>query len=141
MRAREATAVERLERAMHSDDPCFGAPALDEGRTCPTDTGPPVPAPALAAKDKSEAYASVSHGKDCWSYLPSFGDVSCDFGDPDGDVTVALVGNSPRRPVAPGAAGDRREAPLACSHLPRLALCDVGAAPAVRHRGPEHRLS
>ena len=94
VRAREADAVERLERALHSDDPCFGAPALDEGRTCPTESGPPVPAPALAAKDKSEAYATVSHGKDCWSYLPSFRDVSCDFGDPDGDVTVALVGNS-----------------------------------------------
>ena len=91
---REGEAADRLERALTGDDPCFGAPSLDDGRACPAPTGQPVPAPALAAKDKSEAYASVSGGKDCWSYLPSFRDVSCDFGDPDADVTVALVGNS-----------------------------------------------
>ena len=92
--AREADAAARLEKALRGDDPCFGAPSLDGGRSCPRATGEPIPAPALAAKDKSEAYASVSGGKDCWSYLPSFKDVSCEFGDPDGEVTVALVGNS-----------------------------------------------
>ena len=91
---READAEARLERALRGDDPCFGAPSLDEGRSCPPATGEPIPAPALAAKDKSDAYSAVSGGKDCWSYLPSFPDVSCEFGDRDSDVTVALVGNS-----------------------------------------------
>ena len=53
-----------------------------------------VPAPADAANDKSEAYADVSGGKDCFSYLPHFRLVTCEFGDPNAPVEVALVGNS-----------------------------------------------
>jgi hypothetical protein len=47
-----------------------------------------------AANDKSDAYAAVSHKKDCFAYLPSFRPVTCTFGDPNASVNVALVGNS-----------------------------------------------
>ena len=53
-----------------------------------------VPAPADALNDKSDAYKDISGGKDCWSYLPSFPQVRCTRGNPDGTVDVALVGNS-----------------------------------------------
>jgi hypothetical protein len=36
----------------------------------------------------------VSGGKDCWSYTPEFPTVTCEFGDPEATVNVALVGNS-----------------------------------------------
>jgi hypothetical protein len=53
-----------------------------------------VPAPTDAANDKSAAYADISGGKDCFSYLPRFPLVACQFGDPRGKVEIDLVGNS-----------------------------------------------
>ncbi len=91
---REDAARDRLASIEAGNDPCLGAGALDADRDCPPWTGDPVPTPALAAQDKSEAYAVVSGGTDCWAYLPRFPTVACDFGDPDGTVDVALVGNS-----------------------------------------------
>ncbi|PJJ58142.1 peptidoglycan/LPS O-acetylase OafA/YrhL [Mumia flava] len=97
-----STALERqqeeaqraLAEAVRGDDPCFGAAALDTPETCPpVDGDDVVPAPAEAATDKSAAYEDVG-GQDCWSYLPRFRTVTCTFGDPDGQVSVALVGNS-----------------------------------------------
>lgn len=92
---KEADAREQLEAAISGNDPCFGAAALAPGAECPrTTTGPVVPAPAQALKDKSDAYAEVSGGKDCWSSAPRFRLIACEFGESDGQTSVALVGNS-----------------------------------------------
>ncbi|TWG90616.1 peptidoglycan/LPS O-acetylase OafA/YrhL [Nocardioides sp. J9] len=85
---------DRLAAALRTGGPCFGAAALDPGQDCaPVAYDDLVPAPALAAKDKSEAYKDVG-GRQCWSFTPTFEDRHCTFGDEDGDVTIALVGNS-----------------------------------------------
>ncbi len=92
---REAQARAALDKATTSGDPCLGAAALDDPTACPRTTAAPVvPAPAEAAKDKSDAYPEVSGGKDCWSYQPRFRVITCTFGDPHGTVDVALLGNS-----------------------------------------------
>lgn len=91
---REKVDESRLVAALASKDPCLGAGATDPERHCAPAVGPPIPTPALAAQDKSDAYADVSHGKDCWSYVPSFPTVTCHFGDPNGKVNVVLAGNS-----------------------------------------------
>jgi peptidoglycan/LPS O-acetylase OafA/YrhL len=84
----------RLQQALVGDNPCFGAGALDKSRHCPPWSGDPVPSPALAAQDKSDAYPNASGRKDCWSFLPDYPTTTCQFGDPNGDIEVALVGNS-----------------------------------------------
>jgi len=84
----------RLATAMRAHDPCLGAGATDPSRTCAPPSGAPVPSPALAAMDKSDAYAAVSHRRDCWSYLPRFRTVTCSFGARTASVRIALVGNS-----------------------------------------------
>ena len=92
---KEAEAREQLAAAISGDDPCFGAAALAPGADCPrTTSGPIVPAPAQALNDKSDAYADVSGGKDCWSSPPRFRVIECAFGDREGETSVALVGNS-----------------------------------------------
>ncbi|MBW9204494.1 acyltransferase [Mumia sp. zg.B17] len=92
---RQSSSEAALARAMASDPACFGAAALDDPERCGRTTSTPVvPTPAAAAEDKSNAYAKVSGGKDCWSYLPDFPVVTCTFGERDADVSVALVGNS-----------------------------------------------
>lgn len=84
----------RLVAAMKSHNPCLGAGSTEASHHCAPATGAPVPAPALAANDKSDAYAAVSHRKDCWSYVPNFPTVTCQFGPRTAQVRVALVGNS-----------------------------------------------
>jgi peptidoglycan/LPS O-acetylase OafA/YrhL len=84
----------RLVAALKSHDPCLGAGATEASNRCAPATGAPVPAPALAANDKSNAYAAVSHRKDCWSYVPNFPTVTCQFGSRTARVRLALVGNS-----------------------------------------------
>ncbi|MDN5895172.1 MAG: acyltransferase [Nocardioides sp.] len=91
---REAEASRELDQALAEGDPCLGAPALSLRNHCEPFVGDPVPSPVLAAEDKSDAYGVVSGGQDCWSYLPRFPKTRCEFGDPEGDTTVALVGNS-----------------------------------------------
>ncbi|MET0693578.1 MAG: SGNH hydrolase domain-containing protein, partial [Propionibacteriaceae bacterium] len=59
------------------------------GRCAENTKGPSVPAPAQAGDDKSEAY-----DKDCFEPAPFKGLRKCEFGDPDGKVSVALIGNS-----------------------------------------------
>ncbi len=92
---REAQSEAQLAQALSQGGPCFGAAALDHPDRCdPVPYDQIVPAPADAATDKSDAYADVSGGKDCWSYLPKFPQVRCTFGKQDSDVHVALLGNS-----------------------------------------------
>ncbi len=81
----------RLAAAVQTRGSCFGAAALAAGaKACPPTTGGPVvPSAVQAPKDKSEAY-----DRDCFTPAP-FGEVRrCVFGDPQGKVSVALVGNS-----------------------------------------------
>jgi len=84
--ARQAVAA-RLQ------EPCFGAGSLAPGADCRPDRRAPVPAPVLAAEDKSAAYEDVG-GRDCWAGPPRFVDTRCRFGAGDASVKVALVGNS-----------------------------------------------
>ena len=87
---RQDVARQQLEDAQNSNDPCFGARALEPGSTCPrTTSGPVVPAPGLAIDDKSDAYADK-----CWEWIPYDGIRTCTYGDKDADVSIALVGNS-----------------------------------------------
>lgn len=92
---RESAARQEAHRAISSGDRCFGAGALKTPEVCAGRYDRTiVPAPAQAAVDKSDAYAAVSGGKDCWSYSPNFPTITCEFGDPRPSVSVALVGNS-----------------------------------------------
>ena len=83
-----------VQVALAGADPCLGAGALQPGNSCPPDDGPLVPSPVLAAKDISPAYDKRADGSDCMSAGFAFPLVTCHFGDPNGDVDVALVGNS-----------------------------------------------
>ncbi len=83
-----------VQLALAGSDPCVGAGALAPGSSCPPDNRPLVPAPALAAKDRSPSYDRRSDGTDCMSDGFAFPLVTCTFGDPHGQVDVALVGNS-----------------------------------------------
>ena len=83
-------AQHRLEQTVRAPDTCFGAAALAPGSGCPTTTaGRLVPSPAVAAQDRTEAYDAT-----CSEPPPFAGMRSCVFGDPQGTVSVALVGNS-----------------------------------------------
>ena len=85
---------DRLAVALREGGPCFGAAALSAGQECdPVAYEDLVPAPVLAPEDRSDAYRDVG-GRNCWSFTPDFPDRDCTFGDPDGDITIALVGNS-----------------------------------------------
>ena len=93
---RASDARAELAKAVSDGGPCFGAAALSR----PADDCPKiafdriVPAPADAATDKSDAYADISGGKDCFSSLPRYPQTRCRFGDRSAPVQVALVGNS-----------------------------------------------
>ena len=88
---RQQVARAELAAALEGDDPCFGAGALAAGEArCPrTVSGPIVPAPAQASQDKSDAYDGP-----CWTWKPFDDTRTCTFGDPDGTIEIALVGNS-----------------------------------------------
>jgi peptidoglycan/LPS O-acetylase OafA/YrhL len=87
-------ARQRLDQALAGDNPCFGAGALDPGRSCaPVSFGDLLPSPIDAAGDKSAAYADVG-GKDCWSSIPHYPTIRCTFGERNAPTRVALVGNS-----------------------------------------------
>jgi peptidoglycan/LPS O-acetylase OafA/YrhL len=87
---RRSEARAEVRAALSGDDPCFGARALDPRRDCsPVQGDTIIPDPAQAAEDKSDAYAD-----DCWEYRPFDKVVTCEYGDPDADVSIALVGNS-----------------------------------------------
>ncbi|NYI45490.1 peptidoglycan/LPS O-acetylase OafA/YrhL [Nocardioides aromaticivorans] len=89
---RSDEAARQLAAALQDGGPCFGAAAV--GRRCPEASYDDlVPAAAVAADDKAEAYGDVGP-RSCWSAEPDFADVPCTFGDADGTVTVALFGNS-----------------------------------------------
>ncbi len=84
-------AREELADALEDGGDCFGAAALAAGEeACPrTLSGPIVPAPAQAAQDRSDAYDGP-----CWTWKPFDETRTCTFGDPNGNVEIALVGNS-----------------------------------------------
>lgn len=87
---RHETAEKQLARVLTGTTPCLGAAAMADPKSCPpTLSGPVVPSPAIAAVDKSQAYAH-----DCWEGAPFAGMKKCVFGDPSGHFSVALVGNS-----------------------------------------------
>lgn len=87
---RQARARQALEQALSGDNPCFGAAAMTGSRQCePVPYGDIVPAPAEASHDKSDAYTD-----DCWVHPPFKTTKSCTFGDKNGKVSIALLGNS-----------------------------------------------
>lgn len=83
-----------VELALAGNAPCFGAAALEQAGSCPPSDRPLVPSPVLAAEDRSPAYDKRPNGNDCMSDGFAFPLLTCHFGDPKGDVEVALVGNS-----------------------------------------------
>ncbi|MFC6154091.1 acyltransferase family protein [Nocardioides yefusunii] len=94
---RAAEAADRVAAALASDDPCLGAGSLDPALQCPdlSDSDQPVvPTPAAAAEDWPQAFPEAEGGQECRSVRPRFPQVTCVFGDPDGRIDVALVGNS-----------------------------------------------
>ena len=87
---RQDRAEEQVRAALSGEDPCFGAGALDPELDCgPVQGDTIIPDPTQAKEDKSDAYAD-----DCWVYRPFDEFITCDYGDPDADVSIALVGNS-----------------------------------------------
>jgi peptidoglycan/LPS O-acetylase OafA/YrhL len=82
-----------LKAALDWSDPCLGAGALDPTLSCPKDR-PLILSPVLAAKDRSDADDMRADAGDCFSDEPTFPELTCRFGDPEGEVDVALVGNS-----------------------------------------------
>ncbi len=89
--ARLADQLEQVAAAAERDDPCFAADSLRPKNRCSQpNTGPVVPAPAVAAQDRS-----FSYGQDCQLKVPFRGaPKTCVFGDPKGTRHIALVGNS-----------------------------------------------
>ena len=85
---RQVAAQTELDRALSGNQSCFGANALAPGANCKVaNSGPVVPAPAQAAVDKSEAYARGCNASE--RVLKK-----CASGDPQGKVSIAVVGNS-----------------------------------------------
>lgn len=83
-------AAQASVKELPMDDDCVGASALTSARDCePTEYESVVPAPPYAPDDRSVAYAD-----DCWVYPPFTERRSCTYGDPDSDVSVAVLGNS-----------------------------------------------
>ncbi|MGH8960841.1 MAG: acyltransferase family protein [Jatrophihabitantaceae bacterium] len=93
---REQRAATALQTALSGGQPCFGAAAIaaPAGHCPATTNGTLTPSPLQAAKDKPDAYASVSGKRDCFAYFPSFKVIKCTFGDLNSRTNVALVGNS-----------------------------------------------
>ena len=85
---------EQLAQALTTNDPCFGAGAMNPSLGCPPPKGPLVPSPALAAKDFPPAYDKQANGEDCLARASDYPVVTCRFGEHGADVEVALVGNS-----------------------------------------------
>ncbi|MCW2781084.1 MAG: hypothetical protein JWR35_1533 [Marmoricola sp.] len=83
-----------LKTALADPGTCFGAASLDSPGSCkavPYDQV--VPAPVIAATDRSDAYLDPG-ARDCWSYTPKFPTKLCSFGDKTSPVHIALIGNS-----------------------------------------------
>jgi peptidoglycan/LPS O-acetylase OafA/YrhL len=95
VQVRQKEARIALAKAVKQGGSCFGASALDRGSSCPTTPyADLLPAPVDAATDKSQAYADVPGGDDCFANAPSFPQRLCTFGDPASTTRIALVGNS-----------------------------------------------
>ncbi len=92
VRDREEAARQQLANA--AAGPCFGAAALADPECAEAASTPAPESVSFAALDKSQAYPDVAGGRDCFSYLPDFQPVRCEFGAGDATKSIALVGNS-----------------------------------------------
>jgi hypothetical protein len=93
--AREEREQVRVAAALDAGDPCFGAGAMDDPAGCPADPDQAlVPSPAQAVDDRYDSEGRLRRDKKCWAAPPSFELKTCRFGDAQGDVEVAVVGNS-----------------------------------------------
>jgi peptidoglycan/LPS O-acetylase OafA/YrhL len=87
-KATQAAEAQALERGL-ADGHCVGAAALrDPG--CTSITGDDLLSSPLVAKDDREA----AYGDGCFTGIPFTKRNTCSYGTPDGDVRVALFGNS-----------------------------------------------
>ncbi len=84
----------RVKAAMEGGDTCFGAPALGNPDCPPKTSGSIVPSPARAVRDRYDAEHTLLTSADCWAERRTFALRTCEFGDPDGQIDVALIGNS-----------------------------------------------
>jgi peptidoglycan/LPS O-acetylase OafA/YrhL len=94
---RQAADDKRLATALAEGGECFGAAALEHPDRCEVqESGPVVPSPAQAVEDRYDTDHTMLEGDDeqCWAIRKTFATRTCQFGDPDGDVDVAIVGNS-----------------------------------------------
>ncbi|MBC7632440.1 acyltransferase family protein [Aeromicrobium sp.] len=86
--------IKRTAALLAAHDPCVGASVADHPH-CPASTFDDlVRGPAAASSDMSDAYRGASDGKSCFAAASGFRSIPCTFGDPDGTLDVALVGNS-----------------------------------------------
>ena len=94
-----------------------------------------------ARRTSPMAYDDVSGGKDCFSYLPGFRQVTCTFGD-RGQQRRRSRWSGTHTPASGCPRCERlaRQAPLADHDLPRLAVRRRQTPPAVRHPGHERGL-
>ncbi len=87
---REEASLSAVADALADGGPCVGANAMAPSRDCPvTRTGKVVPDPSIAINDISDVYA-----RDCRESPPYAGLRTCTYGDPNGKVDIAVVGNS-----------------------------------------------
>ncbi len=92
---RDRADEERLEAAVKGGGACFGAAALDTDARCsPEPTGRVVPSPAQAIGDRYDSEHTLLTSEKCWAPRRDPQVKTCAFGDPGGDVDVAVVGNS-----------------------------------------------
>jgi peptidoglycan/LPS O-acetylase OafA/YrhL len=85
----------RVAAALQKGGECLGAAALDVGSDCPdTDDGEVLPSPLQALADRYDLDHTLHDSEQCWAAAPAFEVRSCEFGDRDGGLSVAVVGNS-----------------------------------------------
>lgn len=83
-----ASALER--QALQEDLPCYGADALSDP-SCAPPYGDELIPPLATAFAK---FSRSTENTECMQVVTSSEVIRCSFGDPDSDVTVALVGDS-----------------------------------------------
>jgi hypothetical protein len=75
--------------------PCFGAGALDPGKTCARSTSAPVlPAPETISKNDNPGWAPYGPWSTCQASVADNSLHKCIFGNPKASFTVAMVGSS-----------------------------------------------
>ena len=84
----------RLTAALKAPSSCFGAAALGDSRCGSSKNDHLVPTPAQAVQDQYDQKHTLKESDTCWAAQPDFATKTCQFGDADAKVHVALVGNS-----------------------------------------------